>query len=278
MLTYNVHPKEHFYLGVKWFFSVLLYVLLTWWLLRALTSDDLQTKALAKLFILYLTIGLSLAFLFAGIVTGRLKANSVKVGEKQFSEIYQSLKSVASKLGMNILPDLYIMQSGGILNAFAARFLGRNYIILYSEIVDEALQKDRSILEFILAHEIAHLQRGHSTKRLFTFPSQIIPLLELAYSRACEYTCDAAGVAVNFTGAHDALLLLAAGKNLYRNVNASEYSKQLDYDTFWIWLAEKFSSHPHLTNRLLELNIQPKKEERKSTVNYAPEDHSKYMP
>ena len=46
------------------------------------------------------------------------------------------------------------MQSGGVLNAFATKFLGRNYIVLFSEIVETSIKHDINILEFIIAQEL----------------------------------------------------------------------------------------------------------------------------
>ena len=45
--------------------------------------------------------------------------------------------------------------------------------------------------------------------------------------------------------------MLAAGKRLYRNVNVDRFILQKSEDGgFWVWAAEKFSTHPHLTKRV----------------------------
>jgi hypothetical protein len=36
----------------------------------------------------------------------------------------------ARKLGLTQVPSIYVIQSGGLLNAFATRFLGRDFVIL----------------------------------------------------------------------------------------------------------------------------------------------------
>ena len=52
------------------------------------------------------------------------------------------------------MPDLYIIESGGLLNAFAIRLLGKDYVVLYSDVVDEALESGLHTVEFIVAHVV----------------------------------------------------------------------------------------------------------------------------
>jgi Zn-dependent protease with chaperone function len=178
------------------------------------------------------------------------------------------------------------------LNAFAAKFLGRNYIVLYSEIVETAYGQDKSIIEFIIGHEMGHIKRNHMLKNLILFPSYIIPFLGSAYSRACEYTCDAIGFALCPAGAKGGLLVLASGKTIYKKVNLNEFLRQDDTeDGFWKWFAEKVSSHPNLTRRLGafgEVKVSPVARSRAAlleevaiapaVVEIKDDDHNKYMP
>jgi Zn-dependent protease with chaperone function len=50
------------------------------------------------------------------------------------------------------------------------------------------------------------------------------------------------------------LLVLAAGKKLYRSVNVDAYLRQASRaDGFWVWFSEVLSSHPNLTKRVIAL-------------------------
>jgi len=49
------------------------------------------------------------------------------------------------------LPDIYIVQSGGLLNAFATRFFGRHFVVLYSDIVEMIEDNQEKDLSFIIA-------------------------------------------------------------------------------------------------------------------------------
>ncbi len=55
---------------------------------------------------------------------------------------------------------LYVLQSGGILNAFAARHAGRSFVVVYSDFMD-VLGADWREMKFILGHEIGHLRSRH---------------------------------------------------------------------------------------------------------------------
>nr|WP_276514433.1 M48 family metallopeptidase [Exiguobacterium alkaliphilum] len=97
---------------------------------------------------------------------------------------------VGQGMGIRMLPDVYILQAGGILNAFATRFFQKNMIILYSDIVELSRNGQVKEVEFIIAHELAHIRRNHVQKQWLVLLGNIVPFLGSAYSRACEYTCD----------------------------------------------------------------------------------------
>ena len=51
-------------------------------------------------------------------------------------------------------------------------------------------------------------------------------------------------------------LVPGAGKKLYRHVNLDELSSQAETEGgFWIWVAEKLSTHPHLPKRVRVLRV-----------------------
>jgi Zn-dependent protease with chaperone function len=266
-----------------------------YYLLIKLILISFQAKGpqMTSVYILYFYAVLIFLFIFFrfGILIGFLKGNAIKLNKNQFLDIYQIAVNQSELLGLAKVPSVYIMQSGGVLNAFAARFLGRNYIVLYSEIVETAYEQDKAILEFIIGHELGHIKHNHMIKSLLLWPSYLIPFLGAAYSRACEYTCDNIGHALCPSGVKGGLLVMASGKSIYKRVNLKEFMKQ-DYteDGFWKWFAEKVASHPNLTKRLaafVDLNA-PVIQNRltqienlviESTIIEKKEgDHNRYMP
>jgi Zn-dependent protease with chaperone function len=154
-------------------------------------------------------------------------------------------------------PDIFVLQAGGILNAFATRFLGRNFVILYSDVLALATQKGERAVSFVLAHELGHVKRKHMTRRALLYPAMVFPFLGGAYSRACEYTCDRLGNALQPDGSVDGLLVLAAGRDLYTQVNSAEYSNQRETETgFFVAFSEILSTHPNLPKRVAALDTE----------------------
>lgn len=243
-LEYQVHPKERLYFGIRLVVSILLYLLLT--------------VGTMSMFIFYMAI-FALYILFNhGILIGYLKGNAIRINQNQFPEIFALVEECSRKLGLEKTPTVYLVQAGGLLNAYATRFLGRNYVVLYSDILETAFEEGNKAIEFIIAHELGHIKRKHMTKNLLLFPSAFIPFLANAYSRACEYTCDQIGLAFSPAGAISGLLVLAAGKRLHKKVNTYEYLLSASEERgFWQWLAEVLSTHPNLPKRIQQLTTAP---------------------
>lgn len=213
----------------------------------------------AHLIIIYaISIGIYL-FLMHAIAIGHIKGNGVRITEEQFPEVYKIVEDQTKALEMHNMPAVYLLQGHGILNAFATRFAGRNYVVLHSGILETALTEGPEALAFIIGHELGHIKRNHVrlVTKLLLLPSFLIPFLYTAYSRACEYTCDNIGFALSPQGAQKGLLILAAGANLYKKIDTEAYILDAKQSSlFSSWLAEICSTHPHLTNRLASIILQ----------------------
>jgi Zn-dependent protease with chaperone function len=133
--------------------------------------------------------------------------------------------------------------------------------VLYSDVLALANQKGEKAVSFVLGHELGHVRRKHMTRRWLLYPAMAFPFLGSAYSRACEYTCDNVGNALEPEGGVDGLLVLAAGRDLYTQVNAAVYSSQRETETgFFVRVAEILSTHPNLTKRVAALAARRQRE------------------
>ena len=97
-------------------------------------------------------------------------------------------------MGMARVPEVYVMQAGGTLNALASKFMRANIVVLFSELI-EACDDDTGARDMIIAHELGHLHAGHLRWTWFLLPGSMVPFLGTALSRAREYTCDRYGAA-----------------------------------------------------------------------------------
>lgn len=230
-----VHPKEKLYFSLSLGISLLMYLLMV----------------VSVVGILYIVMGAVVGLLVHGLFVGSLRGNGVKVSKDQFPDVHGITQKLSRDMGMQEVPDVYVLQAGGMLNAFATRFLGRNFVVLYSDVVELAREQGEAALAFVICHELAHHHRKHTSRRMLLLPSMWVPFLGSAYSRACEYTCDAYGAHYTGRGAVDGLLVLAAGKGLYRHVNVDAYARQAYSDEgFFVWLSEVLTTHPHLPKRV----------------------------
>jgi uncharacterized membrane protein len=79
------------------------------------------------------TIGLLLVcvLLFAlfalvahSVLIAHLRGNAIRISAKQMPDLYQRLYDCTRRLGMHDVPESYLVNGNGVLNAFATKFLG----------------------------------------------------------------------------------------------------------------------------------------------------------
>jgi Zn-dependent protease with chaperone function len=99
-----------------------------------------------------------------------IKGNGVRITHEQFPDLKQQISACCRKLGLDEEPQAYLMQMGGMLNAFATRFLGRDFLVLYSDVVD-GLHDNPDALNFYIGHEIGHIKRKHLSWSTILMPA-----------------------------------------------------------------------------------------------------------
>ena len=184
-----------------------------------------------------------------------LKGNAVRLSEQQYPEIYQMHRQCCEKLNFKTVPEIYLLNGNGVLNALATRFLGRNFVVLFADVVD-ALQRKPGAMKFYLGHELGHIKRKHLLWGPVISPALILPLLGAAYSRACEYTCDMHGQACcdDPKDALSGVAILAAGHEVWNKLNVIQYAEQSrSSGKFWMAFHELISDYPWLAKRMARM-------------------------
>ena len=154
----------------------------------------------------------------------------MRISPKQLPELYKIIEEICGALSMDV-PNVYVSNGEGRLNAFATRLLSRDFVVIYSNILELAFEKGEAEVTFVLAHELAHIKRKHTKFVWVKMPSHIVPFLSNAYSRACETTCDQIAAAICPEGARWGLVALAAGSKVYRRASLEEFYSNITKST-----------------------------------------------
>jgi len=251
---FQVHKEENVYFSISLVVSIVLY-----YFLFVSCAKILVVPGYAAVLCSY-AMAIGVFMLCTNVILiGHLRGNAVEITKDQIPEVYKIIEKQSQMLELSNMPTMYLLQGNGILNAFATRFLGTNYVIVYSDVLEIAFTEGIEAVEFIIAHELGHIKRNHMgfLKKVLLLPSLFVPFLRSAYSRACEYTCDNIGFALSPEGAREGLLILASGKSLYKKINSEAYVHNANNASgFASWFAEIFSTHPHLTKRLENVGLR----------------------
>ena len=203
--------------------------------------------------VFYGVMGVVISLVVHALFLAHVRGNALRVSERQLPEIHAAVARSARALGLSEMPEVYVLQAEGALNAFATKFLTRKFIIVYADLIDAC--GDPRQLEFVIGHEVGHLAAGHLKWNAFLWPFMLVPLLGAAYQRAREYTCDRCGLAVvnDLEMSMRGLIVLAGGRQATRADVPSFMEQRLETGSFWSAVAELGSTHPFLCKRVAAL-------------------------
>jgi Zn-dependent protease with chaperone function len=169
-------------------------------------ADRAATAALRSIPMLDKVVRKLIEFQYERALRQVYLANSVKVGEQQLPDLWQSHVGVCKMLDMPMSYDLYVsntMESNaGVIGA------GNPMVIFYSTLLG---QLDAAEQRVVLAHEVGHilsdhvmyttaldilLRAGGSLPFVLGLPFRAVTAVLLEWSRAAELSCDRAATLV----------------------------------------------------------------------------------
>ena len=119
-VIFKISKKEKIYYGFSLIVSLIFYCILL-------------IKPIFMPWVIYIVI---FVFISQVILIGHLRGNAVEITNDQFPEIYEIANRQSLALKLKKTPKVYLLQGGGLLNAFATKFLSNNYVIIYSDIFE----------------------------------------------------------------------------------------------------------------------------------------------
>ena len=206
-------------------------------------------------------------------------ASSIQCGEDQFPELYAQLRQVCTRLGIDLLPTLFLSQSP-VINAstFGAE---EPVIVVHSALLDHL---DDAGVSTVLGHELGHVHSEHSTFKLLAtllmhggmrfggWPQLLATPLRMAlqkWSRCAELTADRAGllasrsleasirVLVRMAGGYSEGVRRRTNMNIAAFIKQARQLKTAENDSwmdgFFASIVTLNRSHPFTAWRLLML-------------------------
>src|ERR671910_235083 len=194
--------------------------------------------------------------LYRQITRAGIRGSAVRLSRRQFPDIYAVKDDFARRLELQRDPEIYLMSGNGALNAFAASTLSYDFVVIHSELFSNTYENNRDALAFIVGHELGHLRLGHTRLwyQLSVAYVDRVPLLGGFLSGAREFSCDRHGAYLAPRG-EEGLVLLAAGRYVYKDVDVGELLEQAQhFQGFWPVVAQLPQSHPFTVRRLKVLH------------------------
>jgi Zn-dependent protease with chaperone function len=222
--------------------------------------------------LLMLAVGFLLYLFAQSALIARIKGNGVELSETQFPDLYAHFTACCDRLKMPERPTAYVLAGNGSLNAFATRFLGLQYVVLMSDVID-AMDRHGEGVRFYMGHELGHLRLRHLTGHLLRWPILWLPLLGAAYSRAKESSCDRHGLAccTSAESAAHALAALSAGAKRWAKLDPVAYVRQsAGTGGFWMSFHELVAGYPWLTKRFARVMDPQAEAPRRNGFAYVP--------
>ena len=211
---------------------------------------------MVRVYLIY-GVAIFLFVLFSGWVYRAFAfGNMLLLGPNQFPELHAMVADGAKALQMDHPPKTFLFNSNGLMNAFALRLFGGQYVFLTSALVEA--DSDEQI-RFVIGHELGHHAAGHLNPwmNFIKMPAYVVPFLKPAYSRAREYTCDSIGayLSQDLAASRSSLQMLGCGcRRLNQSMNCEAFmAQEAMVPPIAGFVGEIFRSHPRLTRRVAAL-------------------------
>jgi Zn-dependent protease with chaperone function len=184
----------------------------------------------------------------------------VRVGPRQFPELYELAASAAERLSADQVP-VYVRRASE-QQIYTLGFLSQPLIVITSSMVDQ-MPKDN--LQFFIGREVGHIQAGHTWLRTLLKPvGSEVPLVGKLLNSVifgdwvnrAEFTADRAGfIACNsLTSAVTGMLRYGVGISLFQKLDIREFLEQInDVRNASGRVTNIIADQPYLTERVRRL-------------------------
>jgi len=145
---------------------LVLYVLYS---IIAIVGSSKESAATVTIVATYAVIIILYVFFAKGLMIGHFRGNGIRVSERSSPRCTRSTRP-SCRNWASAETEALLRPVQWVFNAFATRMTFQNYIVIYTEILQAAYEKSADAVAFVLAHELAHIQRGHLIKNSSSIP------------------------------------------------------------------------------------------------------------
>ena len=195
-------------------------------------------------------------YIYRFYMAAKARADAILVGPQQFPELHAMYQDLAQRLDMPNPPKLYVTNGNGVVNAYALECNRRyRYVVIHAEIA-MMLPTAPDVVEFVLAHELAHHKLRHVSlwRLVIGMVPNLLVVPGLTTTRAQEYSADRVAMAVCPNHA-SAMRLLVVGPWMANGVNPEAWLEQCnaEHREWMVRLANTLSSHAVMVKRFKAL-------------------------
>ena len=218
------------------------------------------TLGMALLLVPLLLLG---AWVSVRIFRAHLLGSSAEVSPDNFPEVHELLQQICQSVGYPKKVEAYVYQDGEVNAFLVKRFRTRIILLPHELLVDMLDNSKRAELVWVLGRAVGHLKAKHlrlqwlqmlvdAYEKLFFLNLFLYP-----WERATQYSGDRIGLHVcsDLDAAVRAMSKLMLGNKLADRASLVGLLKQRLRlaSSFFAWVAECSSAHPHLTKRVESL-------------------------
>lgn len=231
---------------------------------QAPLKDMIAGSALSSTLLFYLILILAFIYTTNALMMAYIRLNAVKISKTQYPAFYKIYEETAMKLGLKKIPDAYIIQAGGELNAFAIKITRKKMVVFFADLIEQLIEGEKyDELHAVTAHELTHVYLKHVHYWIYLMPFLVLPILGPLFSRARETSADRGAMLLvnNHHTVSQALVKLATGKFVAKHINLDEYVQQPKTEKgLFIFLAKIMASHPPIPSRIASLRKMAEKQ------------------
>ncbi|GGG74126.1 hypothetical protein [Corynebacterium pelargi] len=233
--------------------------------LTVLVFNPLDNDALSLVMLLF--FGPLIIWIARRFKQAKARLTYARIDAQQYPDIHQLVQRFSREVELRGFPAAFLITDAST-NPCAGELNTRPCVRIGSDFFAGCRENDTpEALEFMVAHQIAHLKAGHTSHWWAMVVSSVrfVPVLNALVARQMEFHADYLAARMSPQGAGLAIGLCQVGKDNFPYLNPEvQYDSGVSSSGFWAWIAKWSSievSPSERYARLVDAGLVPQKPE-----------------